>query len=153
MSGNPITASSDANVDQHFDQGEAQGKYKSRFDIPKLYPNYIYTIQLFAKTSAGLGLTPATINASTISFDDARPLVPVKVNITQVLGVTNISWSYQNSQFSPDNYTLMVSFFDIFEFHLFHNFNHSIPKVFREVNFIAIFYFCCVNFALLASTG
>lgn len=89
--------------------GESSGINKSRLDIAKLQPEYNYSIELYAKTSAGQGMEPAKINASTISFDAARPLVPVQVNVTQLLGVVNISWSYdEKSQFLPDNYTLLV---------------------------------------------
>ena len=78
-------------------------------DIAKLEPEYDYTIELYAQTSAGQGTKPAIIKASTISLDAARPLKPIKVDVEQVLGGVNISWSYdENSRFKPDNYTLMV---------------------------------------------
>ena len=57
------------------------------------------------------GTVPAEIEASTVSFNAARPLTPVQVNISQVLGGVNVSWALDPaSQYKPKNFTLLVSY-------------------------------------------
>lgn len=88
--------------------GESSGDKKCRLDIVKLKAEYNYSIELYAKTSAGQGLTPAVVNASTISMEVARPLVPIDVTISHRPSGVKVSWNYdEETQFRPENYTLL----------------------------------------------
>ena len=89
--------------------GESFGPKNLQLDIVRLKPNYDYEIMLFAKTKAGKGRLPAAVNASTITIDTARPPAPININITQIPGVTTITWQTERDvRFLPDNYTLLV---------------------------------------------
>ena len=69
----------------------------------------ILDINIIFKPSKGT--IPAEIEASTVSFNAARPLTPVQVNISQVLGGVNVSWALDPaSQYKPKNFTLLVSY-------------------------------------------
>ena len=83
---------------------------KSRTDIPNLLSNYDYTIKLYARNSIGLSENPAMIKESTITYEQAKPPTPTNFNYKlEPTGDVNFTWSINNNEFEPDNFTLLVN--------------------------------------------